>query len=409
MNAGALATMTERPQQTAVPRTTARVSIHVEADVGVDARLELPSRLREQGFTRPSLILDAALARLPLIASTLAEWEARGLRLVARVEARSGQEPDYAYLDDVTGAFRTMDTDVIIGLGGGSTMDVAKGVGVLLRNPGPGITYRGMDLVCQPGIPVVLLPTTAGSGSEVTATASFIDQTSRTKFGINGRYVGCRFTILDPVLLTTCPASVTIGSGLDALVHAVEAVTTAGAHMVSVVFGAEAVRLMFAGLPQAVTEPSHVEARRQTMVGSHYAGIAMRNAGGGPASGVSYPLGVHHAVPHGFAGGLLLPHVVAFNVAHGYTWGYARLYERLEGAPPLGDDAAKAAAFRDALWDLYQRIKAPTTLSRWGVTRDAVPRLTELTLAQRQANLDANPVPFGRDDVVALLEAVTTD
>ena len=113
---------------------------------------------------------------------------------------------------------------------GGSTLDLAKGVAILTRNPGRGIDYRGMNTVASPGIPVVLIPTTAGTGSEVTETASFIDSATGVKFGINGRHVGCLFAVLDPTFVATCPPSATVSAGLDALVHAVEAATCLSAH-----------------------------------------------------------------------------------------------------------------------------------------------------------------------------------
>lgn len=388
---------------------TRHLSLETNAFFGVGASRRLPALLSAKGFARPSVIVDAGVAALPTTEGLLADWKAQGMSVVAVYRARSAQEPDYAYLDEAAETFRAVETDVIIGIGGGSALDLAKGVALLLRNPGPGIHYRGMDRVSHPGVPVALLPTTAGSGSEVTATASFIDLNSRTKLGINGRHVGCLFSVLDPELLASCPRSVTIGSGLDALVHAIEAVTAMAAHTVSILFGAEAVRLLFAGLPKAVREPGNLEARADTLLGSHYAGMAMRNVGGGPASGISYPLGAHHAVPHGFAGGLLLPHVVAFNVERGCGSGYAALYERLDGTASLPEahEWEKARAFRDALRDLYRTIGAPATLARWGVGRGAVERLADLTMAERKANLEANPVPVDRDAVIALLRAVT--
>jgi len=384
------------------------LSVETNASFGLNASLLLPDRLAAYGLARPSVIIDAAVAACASTDALLRAWDEQGLRFVTLYRSRASREPDYDYLEEVTNEFRSVETDVVVGIGGGSTMDLAKGVGLLLRNPGPGIRYRGMDKVLQPGLSVVLLPTTAGSGSEVTATASFIDRTTNSKLGINGRYVGCLFSILDPRLLTSCPASVTMGSGFDALVHAIEAVTAATANPVSMLFGIEAVRLLCAGLPTTVDDPHHLEARNQTLLGSHYAGIAMRNAGGGPASGISYPLGTYYEVPHGMAGGIFLPHVVAFNVRHGYVVGYARIYERLDGVSSvLQDDAAKAAAFRDLLAEVYQRVGAPRTLTRWGVGRDAVALLTDLTMAQRKTNLDVNPIPFGRQEVVALLERVT--
>ena len=359
---------------------------------GPGAAHELAARLSG----RIGLVVDEAVAALPAFVAL------RGSLEPALVyEARSGAEPDYDYLDDVAAVFCADPLDWIVGVGGGSTLDLAKGVAILLRNPGRGIDYRGMDLVREPGVPCVCVPTTAGSGSEATATASFIDLASQTKLGINGRHVSCELAVLDGELLAGAPASVTIGSGLDALVHAIEAVTANGWTRISRLLGAEAVRLLFDALPRSVAQPDDVAARQDALLGAHLAGIAMQNAAGGPASGASYPLGTHYGVPHGYAGGVLLPHVVRANVEAGYDDGYAFLADAL--------DLPDAPAFADALVNLYVELSAPLELSRFGVTRVDVPALAELTVTQRAANLELNPVPFGAAEVTALFEAATTD
>ena len=143
---------------------------------------------------------------------------------------------------------------------------------------------------------------------------------------------------------------------------------------------------------------------------SFYAGIAMTHAAGGPASGISYPLGVHWNVPHGYAGGLLLPPVVAANVEKGYTEGYAYLQDRATAGAAAEmtelTERAKAETFRDALIDLYRQVDAPASFERWNVNRGSVTELVDLTVKQRQANLDLNPVAFDREDVARILKTV---
>ena len=373
---------------------------------GRDSIAALPEALIGSGLRRIGVIGDDAVVDLPPATGCLSDLARKGLEIAYVYRASTAHEPTYDYLDEVARTLRADEPDAILGIGGGSTLDLAKGVAILTRNPGRGIDYRGMNTVASPGIPVVLIPTTAGTGSEVTETASFIDSATGVKFGINGRHVGCLFAVLDPTFVATCPPSATVSAGLDAIVHAVEAATCLSAHPLSMMLGAEGVRLMFKGLPAAVRNPADLGAREDTLLGSHYAGLAMRNAGGGPASGISYPLGVHFSVPHGMAGGLLLPHVVAFNLAAGYAVGYAAIWDRLA----LGADGdsleAKAKSFSAKLFELHQTIDAPRTFSRWGVARKDSGRLTELTMKERRGNLDLNPVPFGERDVARLLDCV---
>ena len=386
---------------------TFEISLNSRALCGVGSSLLVPERLAALGFRRVGVVADEVVLRQPPVQALLRAWQSGGLVPTGVLASRTGQEPDYDYLDHIAARARPLALEAIIGIGGGSAMDLAKGIGILLRNPGPGIAYRGMDHVPSPGVPVVLMPTVAGCGSEVTATASFIDRASRTKLGINGRYVACLLAVLDPTLLVSCPAPVTLGSGLDALVHAIEAVTARTANTLSRMLGAEAVRLLFGALPAAVGRPTDLDAQEALLMASVYAGLAMTHAAGGPASGISYPLGVHWNVPHGYAGGLLLPLVVAANVEKGYTEGYAYLQSRALGDAGTGvTERTKAEAFRDALIGLYRQTGAPTTFERWGVDRRAVAQLVELTATERQANLDLNPVAFGRADVAGILERV---
>ncbi|MBN4080850.1 iron-containing alcohol dehydrogenase [Caldithrix abyssi] len=383
-------------------------SINTNTLFGVNCTYNVPILLQKYGYNNIGIIIDETVAKLPVIDSRLTEWQRKGLKLKKVFHSRSKMEPDYDYLDKIVEEFRLCEYDAIIGIGGGSTLDLAKGVGILLMNPGHGIDYRGMDKVKAPGVPVVLIPTTAGTGSEVTQTASFIDNNDKTKLGINGKYVDCFMSFLDPSIIIGCPPAVTLSSGLDALVHAIEAVTVEDANQVALLFGIEAVKLLFKGLSIAIDQPSCLEGRADTFLGSHYAGIAMWNAQGGPASGISYPLGVHYGVPHGFAGGILLPHVVSINIEKGYVHGYARIYERLDCSNPKhNNDTFKASGFRDRLFNLYELLGVPKTYAQWGVGSDAINFLVERTMVERKESVEKNPVPFEESDVLRLIKVVT--
>lgn len=387
----------------------AHLRLQSNARFGPDSALEVPDALGALGADAPAVVVDEAVAGQAGFARALSRWHESGTAPVVVLRARGSGEPDYDYVDEAAGELRGVGADAVVAVGGGSTLDLAKGIGILLRNPGRALDYRGLDLVPEPGLPVICIPTTAGSGSEATATASFVDRASMTKLGINGRHVSPALAILDPQLLVEAPRSVTVGSGLDALVHAIEAVTARTANAVSTLLGVEGVRLLFDSLPTAVERPDDLDARLGTLLGAHIAALAMQNAAGGPASGASYPLGVHHAVPHGYAGGVLLPHVVRLNVELGYAGGYATLGERLLLAPAEVEPRVKAEAFADSLLALYERIDAPLTFARWGVGPEAVPRLVELTVEQRAENLRLNPVGFGRSELERLLADVAKE
>lgn len=369
------------------------------------AHSEVSAYLLGLGIRSLLFIADSNLKNTTVLSGLMAGFEKEGFS-VKRAEYLSiSSEPSYDFLDEVVSGLRPTEADAIIAVGGGSVLDTAKGVGILLKNPGRGIDYRGIDKVKHPGVPVICYPTTAGTGSEVTHTASFIDKQSQTKLGINSRYASPLCSVLMPELTFTCPPQVTISSGLDAMLHAIEAVSAKTANAVTCMLGAKAFGLLFANFKKVLLSPTDYPAREAMLLGSYYAGIAMVNAGGGPASGISYPLGVHFNVPHGIAGGIFLPHVVEFNAAKGYS-GYASIYDNLPGADISLTDSEKVSAFVSLFKDFYKKIGAPRTLSVFKIGKKDIDLLTRLTMEQRSANLDLNPVPFGLEDVVAILNKV---
>jgi alcohol dehydrogenase class IV len=225
-------------------------------------------------------------------------------------------EPDYDYLEQCREQLQgcAQQLQGLVGVGGGSTLDLTKALSVLLTNPGPAISYRGFNLIQQDGIPVIALPTTAGTGAEVTPNAVFTDRREQRRLGINTpRYVPT-LALLDPLLTVTCPRSVTVASGIDALMQSIESFTSIHATSVSRMFSRQAFALVFQALPRVVHELEDVILRGQLQLGAYYSGIALMNASSGPAGALSYPLGVHFHVPHGLAHAVAEPTIVQWNV-----------------------------------------------------------------------------------------------
>lgn len=383
-----------------------RFEVPTPIHFGPGSRLEVLPILRMAKFRTLGVVIDAGIVCQPVFSEFLKrDLPSAGFDINVEFDSRSDREPDYDYLDRSVEVFRGRPLDCILGIGGGSAMDLAKGIAILLTNPGKGMDYRGSDLVQIPGVPLVLFPTTAGSGSEVTRTASFVDLREKRKLGINGRYVSAYVGVLDPVLTLGCPAQPTMSAGLDALVHCVESFTAATSSSLAREIAKTAFHYVFNNLPKVLENPQDIKAREKMLLGSHLAAIALSNAGGGgPASAISYPMGVFYGVPHGFAGGVLLPYVVRYNVVKGYE-GYAALYDQIEERnprPPHG----RSLAFADALEAMYERIDAPKDFVRWDVTTDAVSTLVEDTLRNRAVNLTHNPVLFAAQEVEALIRRV---
>ncbi|MCI0732173.1 MAG: iron-containing alcohol dehydrogenase [Chloroflexi bacterium] len=377
-----------------------RFSVNTAVDIGIDSVQRLPDTLQKFGFEKVGIVLDNGVTGNP--AWEKAYQAVRDRFRVVQVLESGVSEPDYDYLDECKQYFNGKEIDCLIGVGGGSILDLAKALSVLITNPGPAIEYRGFNLIKNPGPPLIAIPTTAGTGSEVTPNAVFIDKKEMRKFGINTSMYLPKLVLLDPLMTVTCPRPVTISSGMDALVHAVESYVAKGATPTSRIFSREAFALVFNNLSRVVDEPDNLEWRGRMQVGAYYAGTALMNAGAGPAGAMSYPLGVHFRVPHGLAGAVFLPEVVAYNVDRGCTV-YGELYDLIEDADPGLTLEEKSERFAQRLRQLCDYLGIPKTLDRFGMSRADIEMFGEQTTWLKAA-LDQNPASFSIGEVKMLLD-----
>jgi alcohol dehydrogenase len=290
--------------------------------------------------------------------------------------------------------------DLIVGVGGGSPMDIASIASVMCTNAGTVYDYFGVNLVKQPGIPTFLITTTAGTGAEVTPNAILTDHKDQLKKAIVSPYILPRAAVIDPELTLSMPPVVTSFTGMDALTHAIESYTSMNATPLTDMYAREGIRLIAQSLRTAVSKGEKLEARYDMSMGSLYAGISLANAGVGAVHALAYPLGGQFNVAHGIANGLLLPHVMEFNYIADVTKfaEVAKLMgESVEGLSVL----EQAQISVQAVTDLINDIDMPTTLSQVNIPKDALPRLSEaaINVTRLMAN---NP----RNMTVANAEAI---
>jgi len=224
-------------------------------------------------------------------------------------------EPTLPRLNAIAEDLRKYNYDLLVGVGGGSSIDTAKGLSVLLAHGGNGQDYLGVDRVPKPGIPVFALPTTAGTGSETTMIAVFGDPEKKVKSAIVSPYLLARLALVDPSLTYGCPPKVTAACGMDALVHVIECYTSVKANDFSDALALEAMRLIVGNLRTVVKNGSDKEARKYMSEGALIAGIAFGNSSVTAVHALAYPLGSRFHVPHGVANGLLLPYVMECNLS----------------------------------------------------------------------------------------------
>jgi alcohol dehydrogenase class IV len=288
-------------------------------------------------------------------------------------------DPDISCAEDCIETAKAGGYDLIVGVGGGSSMDIASVASMMCTNPGTVHDYFGVGLLKKPGIPTFLVATTAGTGAEVTPNAILADTAAKLKKGIVSPYILPQVAIVDPLLTISMPPRVTSFSGMDALAHAVEAYTSINATTLTDMYAREAIMLIGKSLRTAVARGTNVAARYDMSLGSLYAGIALANAGVTAVHALAYPLGGEFEVAHGIANGLLLPHVMEFNVP-GDIPKFAQiaffLGERVEHLALL--DQARHAA--EAVKNLVRDLDMPQTLNDLKIPRDAIPKLAEAAM-----------------------------
>ncbi|SFG37837.1 Iron-containing alcohol dehydrogenase [Desulfotomaculum arcticum] len=258
------------------------------------------------------VVADPVVAKIEAGQSVIETLKAAGLKvsLFDQVE----MEPCFESVASGVNLGRSCGADVVVGVGGGSALDSAKGISAMINNDGNLKDYVGIGLIPRPALPLVLLPTTAGTGSEVTNIAIFTNKESGVKSGVVSDYIRARVAVVDPGLTVGLPAKPTAYSGMDALCHAVEAYTSVNANPLSDMYALEAIRLVTENLRTAVFQGVNVEARTGMAAASLYAGIAFGNAGVTAVHALAYPLGARYHVPHGLANAILLPAVMRHNL-----------------------------------------------------------------------------------------------
>ncbi|MCK4902876.1 MAG: iron-containing alcohol dehydrogenase, partial [Thermoplasmatales archaeon] len=285
-------------------------------------------------------------------------------------------------------------------IGGGSVMDFSKGLSTLTVNPGPAIDYRGFPKDLKKPLPTIVMPTTAGTGSEATYMAVFINKEDKLKRGINTMHNFPLMAILDPKLTVSCPKPVTVSTGIDGLVHALESYVAVQSNYLTKIFARDAFKLLFNNLNKVLDNPKDVNVRGNLMLGSYLAGISLMNSGSGIGGVLSAPTSVHFGVPHGIAGGILLPYAIEFNVKNGYD--YSELYDLIDNVDKSIDKKEKNKLFSKKIFELCKKLDIPTNFKDYGIDKNNIDVLLKET-EKREKGLAQNPIPFSVEDGKKLL------
>jgi alcohol dehydrogenase len=304
--------------------------------------------------------------------------------------------------------------DVVIGLGGGSNLDLSKAVALLLKHPGPISAYYGENNVPGPITPVVAVPTTAGTGSEVIPVVVVADPERAIKVGIASRALIPKWAIVDPALTISCPASVTAHSGMDALTHAIESYCAkvrigvsphaifVGKNPVSDVLAAKAISCIAKSLATAVAHPDNRAAREEVALASLLAGMAFSSAGTAAVHALQYPVGEATHTPHGLGNAVLLPTVMR-SILSSRVEEMAFIARCLDPGLKTETEATAASQAPDLVKRLGAEVGIPKGLRAIGLTREQLPQLSQLASTVRRL-IDNSPVDFDESGLLRLLQ-----
>ena len=289
------------------------------------------------------------------------------------------ENPTTADIDAGLEIAKRYEPELLIGLGGGSSMDCAKGINFVYSNGGTMHDYHGVGKALKPMLPMIAVPTTAGTGSEMQSFALISDAKSHVKMACGDKKASCRIAVLDPELTLTQPETVTALTGIDAISHAVETYVTKRRNPVSLLYSREAWRLLSTNFRSVLSDPGNLEARAAMQLGAAYAGVAIENSMLGASHALANPLTATYGTAHGQAVGLMLPHVVRFNGEQFNSWYQELLASSEGGGMPVAESGA--AGLADFLTGLIEAAGLHGKLERCGVQKN---RMAELATAAAQ-------------------------
>lgn len=355
------------------------------------------------GAHRALLITDQVLASTGTINPVLASLADVGV--ATQVFDGVNSEPTLEHVEAGIKMLRDSQCDVLVACGGGSPIDVAKAVSIMATHPGTIADYMGLDRFERPGVPVLAVPTTAGTGSEATMVSIITDTDNDVKMLIGSPFLIPQAAIVDPLLTLNMPRGLTAATGLDALTHAIEAYVSRKAQPMTDVLALSAVRLISEYLPRAWGQPQDREARGWTMLGALQAGIAFSNASVALVHGMSRPIGANFHVPHGVSNAALLGVVMEYSLS-GNPERYADVARAMGVGNGNQDAMGVARAGAEKVKRLIQLLEIPS-LSQLGVTREklvpVVEKMAEDALASGSPG--NNPRQATREEIVELYYA----
>lgn len=368
--------------------------------LGQDTLKQVGEEAKALGGSRAIIVTDPGIVSAGY--AKLAEDALRDAKIEVGIFDGVEPEPPARIVAESVKMIREGKYDVVIGLGGGSSLDIAKGAAIMANNPGVIVDYAGIDKVPKAGPPKILIPTTAGTGSETSRALVVIDERDNTKRSIASSFGIADVAILDPMLTLSMPPQVTANTGMDALVHAIESYVSATTTPFAEILAIESISLIAHNLPLAYSKGSNGIARYNMLLAASIAGLAFASSRLGIVHGLAYVIDTEYQLPHGRANAIMLPHVMNFNKT-GNLRKFAKIAEAM-GENVEGLSMYKAAEKSvEAVENLLNAVQIPFRLSQYGISRDDLPKLVEGGMKQARLFIP-NPRDVTPEDLKSIYE-----
>jgi alcohol dehydrogenase len=369
--------------------------------VGPDTSRQLGDLAAGMGIKRALIVTDPGIIQFGLLDAAIENLKANNIELSIYSDVVA--DPPESVVIDAVAAAQAFGCDGVVGFGGGSSMDVAKLLAVLIKGEQQLADIYGVDQINGGRLPLIQVPTTAGTGSEATM-VSIITTGETTKAGVVSRTLLADKVILDANLTLGLPPAVTAATGIDAMVHAIEAYTSQRLkNPLSDMLAREALRLMAGNITTAVKQGDNVEARSAMLLGAMLAGQAFANAPVAAVHALAYPLGGNYHIPHGLSNSLVLPHVLRFNAPVASEL-YAELAPIVFPGQTLPTDALKVSeVLADYFLTLAADLGLPTTLRQMNIPEPDLPMLAEEAMLQQRLLIN-NPREVSFDDALSIYQ-----
>lgn len=373
-----------------------RFSIPQDIEFGAGSLKKLPDIINNEGIKSVFLVSDHNLEKIGAVKKVEDILDADGIKYDTFLDLVPN--PPVETVNAAKAGYEACEADCIIALGGGGPMDVAKAVGVLVKYGGDIRDYEGNFKVPGPIAPIIAIPTTAGTGSEVTASAVITDTERNVKMSVISYNILPKYAVLDPELIMTAPASVAASCGVDALVHAMEAYMSTQASPFTDAMAEKAMELIGRSIRQFVSNRHDLKAASDMMAASNFAGLAFAFARLGYIHAMSHPVGAYFHVAHGVANAILMPAVVEFNALADHDNKYRKIYSYIHvGSVP---DDFQPQMLVEELRKLNRDLGIPEHLADVGVTEDKIPAMAEDAVVV--ANFKVNPRQGTKQDIIDL-------